>query len=234
MSKKSTVETAFLPRRRKLPANDGPGQAPGRAASAAGKRPEPVLILASASPARAQLLSACGHVFIQRPAGAPEPRRRGGRGVRAHVLGLARRKAEAAAELHPEAFVLGADTVAHIGGRILGKAGHAAGALETLSRLAGRTHCVCTAVCVIAPPRRGRKRRVLSGIDEASVTLRRLSRAELRAYVRALKPFNCAGAYALQGGGAAIIRRLRGDPSTVVGLPVELAERLLRRAGYRG
>ena len=57
---------------------------------------------------------------------------------------------------------------------------------------------------MIAPPRRGRKRRVLSGIDEASVTLRRLSRAELRTYVRALKPFNCAGAYALQGGGALI------------------------------
>jgi len=194
---------------------------------------KPILILASASPARAQLLSACGHVFRQQASGAPEPRRRRGQSVRRYVLALARRKAEAAAKMHPGAFVLGADTVAHIGPRILGKAGSAALAMGTLSRLAGKTHRICTGVCVIAPLGSSGKRRILAGVDEAAVTIRRLSDAERRAYIRAIEPFNCAGAYALQGGGAAIIRCLRGDPSTVVGLPMELVSRLLRRAGYR-
>lgn len=197
------------------------------------KTPKSNLILASASPARAQLLSACGYSFVQIPSGASEPPRRRGQNVRAYVLALARKKAEAVAKLYPDAFVLGADTVAHIGPHVIGKAGHASGALKILSRLAGRKHRICTAICVITPARDGKPQRILTGTDETSVTFRKLTGAECRAYVNALEPFHCAGGYALQAGGTAIIQNLNGDPSTVVGLPMELTARLLLSAGHR-
>ena len=64
-------------------------------------------------------------------------------------------------------------------------------------------------------------------MDTTRVTFRKLSPAEIRDYLTAVRPFACAGAYALQGGGGAIIRRIEGDPTTVIGLPMGLLKKLL-------
>ena len=150
----------------------------------------------------------------------------------AHLVALARAKAHAVACRFPEGFVLGADTALCIDRAMLGKAGSAAAAAAMLRTLAGRTHRLSTAVCVIGPTGRGKRRRTLCGVDTVRVTLRAWSPRQIAAYVAAVRPFHCAGAYALQEGGTALIERIQGDPATVVGLPIGLVARLLRQAGY--
>jgi septum formation protein len=196
------------------------------------KRPR--LILASNSQARAELLQAAGIVFDQRPTHIPEPRPRRGERFETYLSRLARLKAEAAAaRAGTQDWVLAADTAIRFRSRILGKPGTAARARRMLAELQGRTHLLVTAVCVLGPAGHGGVRPRLEGRDSVRVTLRRLTPAAIRAYVATVQPLACAGAYALQGRGAAILKDLQGDPSTVVGLPLALTESLLRRAGFR-
>ena len=70
------------------------------------------------------------------------------------------------------------------------------------------------------------------GIARATIELRAWCPSKIHRYVSAARPFDCAGAYALQGGGASIVAAIRGDPSTVIGLPLTLVERLLQEAGF--
>ncbi len=191
------------------------------------------LVLASASQGRANLLRAAGYDFVQQPSNAPEPSLPQGVSVRNHLLNLARMKALAVARQHPSAFVIGADTSVHVGRRLFGKPGTLRAARQMLSFLAGRSHEITTALCVVGPGRPGCRRRVACATETARVTLRRCSHEEIRRHVAVVKPTECAGAYALQGPGAAIVRRVEGDPSTVIGLPLESLARLLKRLGYR-
>jgi septum formation protein len=183
----------------------------------------PRLILASASPRRARILSSLGLRFDVRPADADETIRRGESPEQA-VRRLARLKVSIP-ERGPNDTVLAADTVVAIGRRILGKPRDAAEAREMLGRLSGRPHFVATGVAV------ARGGRVLSVVDRTEVRFRQMSEAEIARYVASGEPMDKAGAYHIEGGGAAFIESIEGSPSNVAGLSVTTARRLLMKVG---
>jgi septum formation protein len=189
----------------------------------------PLLVLASASPRRRDLLASRGLRFEVVPADVSEEPL-AGESPRALVERLAAEKAlavRARLPRRPRRFVLGSDTVVVLGEEILGKPRDAAHAVELLSRLAGRTHTVWTGVAVAVtgdgPPR-------VSSVASA-VTLRAASADELRAYVATGEPLDKAGAYALQGEGRRFVTRVEGSESNVIGLPLDEALALLAEAG---
>ncbi len=190
------------------------------------------LILASASPGRAGLLRAAGFRFRQIPSAIPEPPRPAHQPIRRYLLDLAAAKARAVARRYPRHFVVGADTVLEFKGRLLGKAADPREALALLQELRGQSHRIWTAVCLIAPtPARG-TRPLLRFIDAAEVALRAWSDSQLRRYIQTARPFYCAGAYAVQDEGLALVRSIRGDIGTVIGLPIDRVAHNLVRLGY--
>ncbi|MFQ5346729.1 MAG: Maf family protein [Rhodothalassiaceae bacterium] len=187
----------------------------------------PRFILASASPRRLALLRQIGlepdHVEAADIDETPQPREL----PRLHALRLASEKAEAVAGTHPGAFVLGADTVVAVGRRILPKASDAETAAACLALLSGRAHRVHGGVALILPDGTMRTRHA-----ETRVSFKRLSRAEIDAYLRSGEWQGKAGGYAIQGRAAAFVRRLVGSYSNVVGLPLYETAQLLAGNGY--
>jgi septum formation protein len=178
--------------------------------------PEP-LILASASPQRKAILEQLGVEFrVEAPKveelSAGEPRR--------IVAENARRKARAAAR--PGERVLGADTAVVLDGRLFGKPGDAAEAETFLRRLSGRTHEVMSGIALCEPD--GAER---GGVAVTRVRFRRLEGPILDWYLASGEWDGRAGAYAIQGRGAALVEEIEGDYWNVVGLPVPLLLRLV-------
>ena len=189
----------------------------------------PLLVLASASPRRRDLLARAGVRFEVMPADIVEDVR-DGEPPRALVERLAAEKACAVRDRLPERprrVVLGADTIVVLGQAILGKPRDAEEAVAMLCRLTGRTHVVWTGVAVCTTDRSAPS---LCSV-ESFVTLRAASEAELRAYVATGEPLDKAGAYALQGEGRRFVSRVEGSESNVIGLPLEETLALLARAG---
>jgi septum formation protein len=188
----------------------------------------PPLVLASASPRRLDLLRQVG-IEPDRidPADIDESPRRGEL-PGPHALRLSREKAEAVARRHPGAFVLGADTVVGVGRRILPKAEDEASARRCLTLLSGRRHRVHGGVSLVDPQGRLRSRTV-----ETIVAFKRLSDADLAAYLASEEWHGKAGAYAIQGKAARLVRWLSGSYSNVVGLPLFETAALLDGAGWR-
>jgi septum formation protein len=183
----------------------------------------PRLILASSSPRRARILESLGLRFEIRPADVDEtvlP----GESPKAAVRRLARSKA-----LIPRArandCVIAADTVVVLGERILGKPKDRAEARSMLKDLSGRTHTVTTGVAVRWAGK------MATVVDLTDVRFRLMDEAEIERYVRTGEPLDKAGAYHVEGGGAAFIESIHGSPSNVAGLSVTTARRLLKRAG---
>ncbi len=147
---------------------------------------------------------------------------------------LAREKALAVFQRHPQQCVLGADTIVVVDDAILGKPCDANDAARMLRLLSGRTHAVITGVCLVGPGVRGQGSGV-SDITTASettlVTMCELSDDGIRDYVATGEPMDKAGAYAIQGLASRWIPRIEGDYSNVVGLPVALVYRMLREQG---
>lgn len=199
------------------------------------------LILASASEARTELLAAAGFSFKRVRPEVKEPAPDQGESLQRYVIRLARLKAEAIAASRSYACVLAADTALCLPPtrptrgrlRVIGKPegenndDRAAAAGRMLTKLAGREHCICTGICLIAPGKTGCRWRTRTGSVTARVRLRLLTTDEIREYVRRTRPWHCAGAYALQGAGAAIIADIRGDPTTIIGLPMVLTTKIL-------
>jgi septum formation protein len=173
------------------------------------------LILASASPRRAELLALVGLDFATRPADVDE-RPAPGETPREHVLRLAEAKALAIAREEPDAWVLGADTTVTVAGRILGKPGSKAEAREMLELLSGRSHEVFTGFSLI----RRDGAITARGVVGSEVRFRELSGDELDWYTGSPEPYDKAGAYAVQGMGAAFIREVHGSFTNVIGLPL--------------
>jgi septum formation protein len=121
--------------------------------------------------------------------------------------------------------VLGADTEVLLDGRVLGKPPDAAAARRELTALSGRTHLVRSAICVIT--QRGER----EAVEETRVTFRALSSEAIDRYVVTGEWRDRAGGYAIQGAGAALVGRIEGDYSTVVGLPVARLAALLEELG---
>ncbi|HEX5387729.1 MAG TPA: Maf family protein [Gemmatimonadales bacterium] len=185
------------------------------------EEPPPTLVLASASPRRKLLLEMLHIPFEVRPSHIPEERRPG-EPPRAYAERLARTKAEAVRG----ALVLGADTTVVLDEDVLEKPVDAGDALRMLLRLQGRTHYVVTAVALKTP------RGLLQATDATAVTFRAADAEYLRAYVATGEPMDKAGAYGIQGYGAALVERIDGDFFGVMGLPLRLVLRLLEEAGW--
>ena len=188
----------------------------------------PLLVLASASPRRIELLRQIGIVPDRiDPADIDETPTKGELPA-AHVVRLAQAKAKAVQPRHPGAFILAADTLVACGRRILPKAEDEATARACLTLLSGRRHRVYGGVAVIAPAGDTTVRRVVS-----HVAFKRLSQSELTAYLTGREWHGKAGGYAIQGAAAAFIPWLAGSYTNVVGLPLFETAQLLAGRGYR-
>ena len=182
------------------------------------------LVLASASPRRADLLRAAGIRFDVFPVDVDERFHYGEKPEHA-VARLAEAKASAAAASHPEAVVLGADTTVVIHGEALAKPANADDAARMLRLLSGRSHDVLTGVCVCSGSRR------LIHVESTRVRMAQMSDAEIAWYVSTGEPFDKAGGYAVQGLASRFIEGIDGSYSNVVGLPISTVYELLKQAG---
>ncbi|MBL8978546.1 MAG: septum formation inhibitor Maf [Gemmatimonadetes bacterium] len=180
----------------------------------------PILILASGSPRRRELLQMLGIAFEVRPSHIPEEWQPGEAPV-AYAERLAREKALSV----PGDLVLGADTTVLLDGELLEKPVDAEDALRILRRLQGRTHEVISSVALVAGGV------VRQATDVTRVTFRCADDDLLRAYIATGEPMDKAGAYGIQGYGAALVERIEGDFFGVMGLPVRLVLGLLEAAG---
>lgn len=181
------------------------------------------LVLASASPRRADILRMLGLDFDVRVTDAPE-RREPGEPPVTYVERLAREKATAASE--PDARVLAGDTVVVLEDTVLEKPADATEAEAMLLALSGREHVVLTGMA-LADPASG----LHSLVAEARVRFRSFDAPLARRYVQTGEPMDKAGAYGIQSRGAALVERIDGDFFTVMGLSVAGLMTLLERAG---
>ena len=183
-----------------------------------------MLVLASASPRRQELLRSAGMEFVVEPADVDETPL-AGEPARECAVRLAREKALAVWKRRQEDVVLGADTIVVVDGKILGKPADAEDAARMLRMLSGREHEVITGVCV------AKAGEVRSSSETTLVRMNELTDEEIREYVATGEPMDKAGAYAIQGRASRWIPRIEGDYSNVVGLPVALVWQMLRAAG---
>ncbi|MGC8490963.1 MAG: Maf family protein [Syntrophobacteraceae bacterium] len=185
------------------------------------------LVLASNSPRRSELLRSAGVFFEVRPGTVEEPTvpdgRLGPEDAAAFAQNCARLKARSVSVLQSSAWVLGADTIVVVGGRIFGKPSDGEGASQMLETLSNREHEVITGICLAFE---GRVCRL--GSVATRVRFKPLSHEEIAAYVKTGEPFDKAGAYGIQGAGAFLVRSLSGSYTNVVGLPLtEIIEWLM-------
>jgi septum formation protein len=187
------------------------------------------LILASESPRRQALLDDLGIPFrVVAPRVEEIPRV--GEPPAVFSKRMAQEKARAAAQLHPNEWVLGADTIVALGKRILGKPDSLREAKKFLEALNNRTHEVITSFCIINHS----LKKALARSVYTRVTFKRFSRWEIDWYLGTGEPLDKAGAYAIQGRGSFLVREIKGSYTNVVGLPLtEVLEALEKNAGFR-
>ena len=201
-----------------------------------------MIVLASASPRRQELLRNAGIPFTVQAADINETPL-AGESPRDCAERLAREKALAVFRHQPREYVLGADTIVVVDDTILGKPRDAEDAARMLRLLSGRTHAVITGVCVVGKKVAGGQWSVVrsagttedpemrTASETTLVTMCALSDDEIRAYVATGEPMDKAGAYAIQGMASRWIPRIEGDYSNVVGLPVARVYAMLREEG---
>jgi septum formation protein len=183
-----------------------------------------MLVLASKSPRRLELLTAAGipceqvAVDVDESVDRVEP-------PGEHVRRLAREKADAGLALRPDALVLGADTIVLVGSQIMGKPRDDEDAIRMLRLLSGREHEVLTGLALIS-----RRHAPVVEVARTRVWFNPLTEREIADYVAHGEPRDKAGAYGIQGLGSRFVDRIQGSYTNVVGLPVALVYRLLK--GY--
>ena len=187
----------------------------------------PRLVLASASPRRAELLRAAGFDFDVMPADVDETVRTG-EAPAVYVERLARDKAAAVHRRDPGRVVLAADTTVVVDGHILGKPVDVDDARRMLTMLAARTHEVITGVAVAAG------NDLESAGETTVVEFAPLSAEWIDWYIATAEPMDKAGAYAIQGFASRFVTRIAGSYSNVVGLPVALVHDMLERLASSG
>lgn len=183
-----------------------------------------MIILASSSPRRHQLLDMLGIEHLIDPPDIDEELTKGESAEQLAVR-LAREKAVAVAARHPGEVVLSADTLVVLDSEILGKPSSPADAELMLGKLAGKQHKVVTAVAT------AKDGQIRDRCDVTSVWFRTLSRQLIAAYVATGEPLDKAGSYGVQGYGAVLVDRIEGDYFGVMGLPLRLVVELLQEAG---
>jgi septum formation protein len=185
-----------------------------------------LLILASSSPRRQELLHGAGIAFDAYPPHIPEERT-SGEAPLAYVRRLAQEKAQAVSRRFPQRYVLGADTIVLLDDELLEKPRDAGDAARMLRLLSGRAHSVTTAVTLVNPAGQSDTR-----CSTTRVFFRTIEEEEIVHYIAGGEPMDKAGAYAIQGGAARWTQRIEGDYSNVVGLPVPLVKDMLRANGF--
>jgi len=184
-------------------------------------------MLASASPRRKQMLRELGIRFSVVPGSFDEPPHSKGEAPSVYVRKNAEGKARSAAHKVENALVIGADTIVVYRGRVLGKPGSLKDAFAYLQLLNGRTHAVHTGLCVFDTSDSS----CLSDYEKTQVTFRKLTEAEIRAYLGRIHPMDKAGAYAIQGEGALIVESIAGCYYNVMGFPIARLEQMLLKKG---
>lgn len=187
----------------------------------------PPLVLASASPRRTGILTGLGLAHEVCPAEIDE-RYRDGESPAEHAERLAREKALVVAGQRPEALVVAGDTVVVVEGDVLGKPAGSDDARQMLARLAGREHLVHSGLAVRVPDGTLRSR-----VETVRVRFRPLDDRAIDRYVATGEPLDKAGAYGIQGRGAALVEAIVGDYYAVVGMPVAGLVTLLEEVGWR-
>lgn len=185
----------------------------------------PLLILASSSPRRQELLREAGIRFQVHAANINEERFPGEVPVE-YARRLSREKAEAAEAIYPQHFVLGADTIVVIRGEVLGKPKDTPDAQRMLRLLSGRSHEVTTAVTLIGPNHKDTRS------STTQVVFRIIAENEIQQYVSGGEPMDKAGAYAIQGGASRWTERIEGEYSNVVGLPLSVVTEMLQACNF--
>jgi len=185
---------------------------------------KPRLILASKSPRRKELLEQAGLIVTVVPSCVDED----GINITAPenlVKTLAEAKAREVAGAYPESWVIGADTIVLINGEILGKPDSTETARRMIQQLNGQTHEVFTGYAIFCEA----MKTCISGVEKTDVHFRNLSQQEIEWYIQTDEPYDKAGAYAIQGLGSFLVKRICGSYTNVVGLPVcEVLEHLLK------
>jgi septum formation protein len=185
-----------------------------------------MLVLASQSPRRQELLRAAGVKFRVVVPSIPELVPRYARRRYADFVQRAALAKAQAVAARAQGIILAADTIVVCSGEILGKPRTERDARRMLERLSGRWHRVYTGVALLDEQRR------LLGYERTEVALRRLSKNEIDSYVRTGEPMDKAGSYAIQGQGAALIRSVRGCYTNVIGLPLPKVLAMLQELGH--
>ncbi len=173
------------------------------------------IILASKSPRRCDLLEQAGLTFSVIPSNIDESTVEMS-APDAYVRSLAEAKAADISQKHPDSWVIGADTIVLIDHEILGKPGSREEARDMLRRLSGKTHQVLTGYCICCL----KKKRLFSETIKTDVCFKTLRDTEIQWYIQTGEPFDKAGAYAIQGIGAFLVKSIEGSYTNVVGLPV--------------
>jgi septum formation protein len=194
------------------------------------------LILASQSPRRKDLLTKAGFEFIVSSLEISEIPNEN-LSLEKQIEDLAWRKAQALVESGKllnlkDILVLSADTVVVIEGQIVGKPRDRTESAQTLLKLSGRTHQVITGICLWALDGSIQSSTKVVSHEIAEVTFRALGEGEMKAYVDSGDGMDKAGAYGIQGAGAAFVAHLRGSVDNVMGLPVGLVERLINENSW--
>ncbi|WP_044022695.1 Maf family protein [Bacillus sp. SG-1] len=182
------------------------------------------LILASGSPRRKELLQQIQLSFSIEVSNADETF---SSDLPPHevVMELSKRKAVSVAARHPEAFVIGSDTVVVYGNEILGKPSGAEHAKEMLRTLSGKTHSVYTGVAIV------NNENEKMFYKKTDVTFWELTEEEIETYAASGEPLDKAGGYGIQGLGALLVKEIHGDYFSVVGLPISQVYRSLKEMG---
>ena len=184
------------------------------------------VILASSSPRRKAILNHLGWNFETISPDIDETQH-DGETPAALVRRLAMLKGQSVSKkLSGKALIVAADTVVSLNGRIYGKPGNNDDALSMLRSLSGHTHTVYSSVALLM------QNKILCDYDKADVTFRNLDEDTLKAYIATGEPLGKAGAYAVQGRGGLLVKELKGDYTTIVGLPVILLCNMLLQLGF--
>ncbi len=184
------------------------------------------LILASTSPRRHELLTLLGVPFdVVAPPFIEQVRLQVAAEKQAEEFAAG--KAKSCVASCPDSLILGSDTLIDLGGAVLGKPADVAEAGVMLRRLAGQKHRIVTAVALAGPELERCEVRLATVL----VTMKPLNDAALAAYLRTGESLGKAGAYSIQGGGAAFIERIEGDYTAAVGLPLRLVVEMLQQRG---
>lgn len=183
------------------------------------------LVLASGSPRRQQMLADLGLEFEVCPSPLDEPAPNAGETPSNYAQRMAEMKTRDISRNNSGKTVLGADTIVVLNDRIMGKPKDEGHALEMLTALAGQTHQVISAYCIVTP-----SGEVISQTVSTDVDMRVSGKAELKGYIATGEPSDKAGAYAIQGIGTFLVTAIRGSYTNVVGLPLaRVIEELLKR-----